>query len=333
MLQKLACTLGLLLTGATAASSPPSTPQDIGYLAALVETTYCSTSEFTTSGLKVANSTLIKSLPYSQQYAQRVDVFDDPTYGIVVAYEGTNNTDWTDFLYDIDFEHAFADDSLGLPWNALVHHGFLAQHVASWPSVKDTVESALNDNPGKNITVIGHSMGAAISQLGALALQKQFGNVEKVVAYAPPRVGNPSYAASFNDVFNDKYVALWNGQDWVPWILLPELGYLHPNNLIWINPENGTDYQYFEKSEDWSGPAAKLPKLVTIDTIAGGTSQLIETLKKGDIYGAIAPIFDFLYWGGHEGIYFGTEMYAGAARSYGWAGCPGQVGAGYNGHN
>lgn len=301
MLQKFACTPSLLLAGVSAAPSPPSTPEDAGYLAALVETTYCLTNKFTASGLKVANSTLIESVPYSRQYTQRIDIFSDPAYGIVAAYKDTNNTDWTDFLHDMNFVHSSPDDSLDLTRNAQVHHGFHTQHRDVWPGVKAAVKPALDNYLGTKVTVIGHSMGAPIRQLGALDLQSEFGNVERVIAYAPPRT-----------------VGVWNGQDWVPWIISREPGYLHPDNFIWINPENGTGYKYFENPEDPSGPADKIPKFVTKDSFSGGISQLIHTIMKEDLYGAIAPIFDLLYWGGHEGIYFGTELYAAAARNYDW---------------
>lgn len=324
MIPSIICAFAALSASVNAATQPPSSPSDMEYLAALVENTYCSTPEFTASGLKVANATLLKSLPYSELADQRVDVYHDPTYGIVVAYEGTNNTDWIDFLHDFDLLQVPPSSDLGLSDFAWVHHGFYQQHERVWPAVNSTVQSALNDYPDTNITVIGHSMGAAICQLGALALQHQFQTVEKVVSFAPVRVGNPEYAKEFNNVFNEKYTGIWNGQDWVPWILLPELGYLHPNNMVWINPENGTSYQFFEKSEDWSGPAGKLPKLLTVNTVEGGIEGLIDKIKSGDIYGAITPIFDLLYWGAHEGIYFHTDLYAGAATT--GEGCPADVG-------
>lgn len=303
-----------------AASSPPSSEWDIEYLAALVDNAYCSSDEFSHTGVTVGNATLLKSLVYSE-YDQRVDIYIDPDYDIVVAYEGTNDTSWFDWLYDIDFIQVGADNSLGITGLAGVHQGFQHQHEAVWPRINSTLQSVLSEYSNATITVIGHSMGASICQLGALAIQKEFGLVEKIISYAPVRTGNAIYATAFNEVFDDKYLGVWNGQDWVPWILLPILGYQHPDNLIWINPENTTEYQYFEHSEDWDGPATKIPKIVTVETIEGGISQLIKTIESGKIYDAITAVFDLLYWGAHEGIYFHTDLYAAAPGA-----CPATIG-------
>ena len=315
--------LALFCTSVNAASQPPASVYDLEYLAALQENSYCSSGEFQYSGLTVGNATLIKSLPYSELSDQRVDVYHDPEYGIVVTYQGTNTTDWVSVLHDLDFIQVNSEIP-NLSSSAKVHHGFYQQFQRSWSAVNSTVQAAINDYPNDNITVIGHSMGASIAQLGALALQSQYGIVDRVVVYAPVRTGNPQYAKEFNNIFDDIYTAVWNGQDWVPWILLPELGYAHPNNMIWINPENGTNYQYFENSESWDGPAGKLPKLLTVDTVAGGIQGIVDDLKKGDIYDTIEPILDLLYWSAHEGIYFHTNLFSGKAHA--GYGCPGTVG-------
>lgn len=319
--------VALLANGASAAKTPPSGPEDLSYLAALTETTYCSKNEYTSPGLKVANATLLKSLPFSELDAQRVDVYHDPTYGIVVAYQGTNSTSWIDWLHDIDFiPPALPDEDLGLPFGSLLHHGFLNQYRDSWPSVNETVNAVLQDYPDSQLTVIGHSMGASIAQLGALALQNTYGNVERVVGFAPPRVGNLIYAGAFNEVFNDKYTGVWNGQDWVPTLPRFEWGFSHPNNMVWISPENSTTFQYFEHSEDWSGPAGKLPRLVSVESATTGISQLINTVSKGDLYDAISAIFNIIYLGAHDGIYFQTEIYGASAAVDNYSGCPGKVG-------
>lgn len=265
--------------------------------------TYCnsvSSSEFT-----VGSDKLLKSLNYGES-EQKVNVYHSDKFGIVVSYEGTNSSSIDDIIHDVDLVMWPPDEELGIPGDALIFHGFLVQFRKSWNDVKSELQSAFQQYPNEKVVLAAHSMGCAVMQLSALAIEHEFGDViDKIVGFAPPRVGNLAYASAFDSKFKgnadvSRYTGVWNGNDWVPSLPLHAWGFVHPSGMIWIKQENGTDYSYYSNTEDTFGPAGPTHYHHLLGLFEG----------------------DFLYWGAHDGFYMKTQIGA----SYGP--CPAIVGGG-----
>ena len=116
----------------------------------------------------------------------------DDRQEFVLAVPGTKSIE--DWLTDVEFTH--------VPYNASgvscsdceVHHGFLD----SWNSISADVEAAiasgLSQYPAYGLTISGHSLGGAISELAFGGLRPQNFNVKQIFTYGSPRVGNTAYA-------------------------------------------------------------------------------------------------------------------------------------------
>lgn len=67
------------------------------------------------------------------------------------------------------FWHTPASE-LNLPSGAMVDDGFQAAWRSTWDEVQQMIHNARSDYPGANLTITGHSLGAASAVLAALAL-------------------------------------------------------------------------------------------------------------------------------------------------------------------
>jgi len=78
----------------------------------------------------------------------------------------------------------------GVPSNVKVHSGFKEAQEDTAAPVLAAVQSALSANSANSVTVVGHSLGAAIALLDTLYLRLQLPSSTsvKMVSYASPRV-------------------------------------------------------------------------------------------------------------------------------------------------
>lgn len=241
-------------------------------LAAAVQDTYC--NNVSSSVFTVGSDNLLESLEYGDG-EQKINVYHSEIFGIVVAYQGTNTSSVDDMSHDMDTSMAQPDQELGITGDSMVFHGWLVQFRKSWSDLKAALHSALAKYPGDKVVVTGHSMGGAIAQLGALAINHEFGDViDKIVSFAPPRVGNHNYTAAFDNLFKgtsdiSRYTGVWNGNDFVPSLPPTSWGYFHPSGMIWIHPENGTSYSYYPNGEDPAGPAGPAHRVRFTDPYGG----------------------------------------------------------------
>jgi len=147
---------------------------------------------------------------------------------IVIAFRGTG--DWRDLLKDIELiqtSYPYASDS------GRTHKGFTELYAAS---VRSQVLRVLKKLPlTKKLYITGHSLGGALATLCALdvAVNTKFKR-PRVVTFGSPRVGDESFANTFNrKVFHSFRVV--NGGDWVPHIPLRAtfgIRYRHVRRLI-----------------------------------------------------------------------------------------------------
>lgn len=295
-----AITLPLALLGAfqlhtasaIALPAPTVLPYDITvfqHAAVACQQTNCG-DEMNKPGTKLWDMVVNSSIPYAVDGEQRVNLYTSDE-GIIVAYEGMNGTSFDSNAHVAKFWLSKPDNLLGLSSRARVYTGIHEQFLRSWEKIKDPLAALIHDHPDQKVLVAGHSLGAAMCQFAALAIQNTFGNViSNVISLGPPRAGNPAYAADFDKVFMGRAVHVINGEDFIPRLPPTFMGYQHPSGLLWINPSNSTNYYYYQNGEDRNGPDGNLPKFIDINQLLKGH-------------------FDKLMpWGDHLGWYFGVYM-------------------------
>ncbi|NBI44993.1 alpha/beta fold hydrolase [Burkholderia sp. ISTR5] len=119
--------------------------------------------------------------------------------GLCVAFPGTDNLDCV--AADLD---AHPIDVIGI---GQVHHGFWS----AWSAIATDVLAAAKGQP---VTLVGHSLGAAIAIMGAAAMVVGGNQPIAVYGFEPPRVStNGSVAALLAKVPLSLYR---NGNDIVP---------------------------------------------------------------------------------------------------------------------
>ncbi|MDN7895900.1 alpha/beta fold hydrolase [Burkholderia cepacia] len=119
--------------------------------------------------------------------------------GLCIAFPGTDNLDCV--AADLD---AHPIDVIGI---GQVHHGFWA----AWEAISEPVLAAIDGRP---VTLVGHSLGAAIAIMAAAAMVVGGNPPAAVYGFEPPRVSpNGSIAAALANVSVNLYK---NGNDIVP---------------------------------------------------------------------------------------------------------------------
>ncbi|KAI1422196.1 lipase [Xylaria sp. FL1777] len=107
---------------------------------------------------------------------------------IVLSIRGSHSI--RNWITDFEF---IQNDCSSLASGCLVHSGF----AKAWDEVSSAalaaVKAAKAANPGYKIVFTGHSLGAAVSSLGAAYARKQ-GLAVDIINYGSPRVGNAAFA-------------------------------------------------------------------------------------------------------------------------------------------
>ncbi|KVP90911.1 lipase [Burkholderia ubonensis] len=119
--------------------------------------------------------------------------------GLVVAFPGTDNAD----CWGVDFDITPVE----VPGVGEVHRGFWQ----AWGVIAVPVLAAINGSP---VTLVGHSLGAAIAIMAAAAMVVGGNPPAAVYGFEPPRVSpNGSVAALLSSIPLSLYK---NGNDIVP---------------------------------------------------------------------------------------------------------------------
>ena len=145
--------------------------------------------------------------------------------------------------------------------NCTVHSGFMT----SWRNTRCTivphVEKALNDFPGYELVLVGHSLGGAVAALAALEFQAR-GWTPHVTTFGEPRIGNLAlnkfiddrFNLDSTDVENALYRRVTHVDDPVPLLPLEEWGYRMHSGEIYISksplPPSRADLHHCSGGED-----------------------------------------------------------------------------------
>ena len=111
---------------------------------------------------------------------------------LVLSIPGTS--DVLDYLTDGNF-FLTAYKASGVSYaGCQVHSGFLGAWNSVFGVVDQGIKDALTQYPNYKITIVGHSLGAALADLAFGSLKPQIQNVKQLVTYGAPRVGNQEFA-------------------------------------------------------------------------------------------------------------------------------------------
>lgn len=140
--------------------------------------------------------------------------------GMLIVLKGTQTIE--DFLVDANFKKALF---LGKYW---VHAGFLHEFDELWPAVRLFLSSYRQDSPA-TVFVTGHSLGASIAELLAMAIKTDLEIDAVVRPIAPPKAGNGAFARAYNRLVPDTIRVIHN-MDLVPRI--PKFFYSQVGKLL-----------------------------------------------------------------------------------------------------
>ncbi|KAH8989455.1 lipase class 3 family protein [Lactarius akahatsu] len=162
---------------------------------------------------------------------------------VVVAHQGTATSKLLPILIDIDLILEPLDSPLfpGVPSSVKVHDGFALEQASTAPKILFYVQQTLSVHGTSSVTVVGHSLGAALSLLDGLYLRFHLNatvNVQ-VIGYGMPRVGNEAFADWVDAHLGGQVTHINNRRDPVP-ILPPRLlGFHHASGEVHIT-DSGT---------------------------------------------------------------------------------------------
>ncbi|KAI6041882.1 lipase [Pisolithus marmoratus] len=157
---------------------------------------------------------------------------------VIVAHQGTNTSNLLPILTDVDIMHVpLAPDTEkfpGLDQSIKVHAGFRDAQARASADVLAAVQSALSTYGSTSVTVVGHSLGAAISLMDSvyLPLHLPSGTTVKTIVFGLPRVGNQAFA-DYVDA-NLHLIHINNKEDPIPTLPPMILGYVHPSGEVHI---------------------------------------------------------------------------------------------------
>jgi len=163
-----------------------------------------------------------------------------PSQGtVVVSHQGTVPSSIEADLTDIDVNLESLDSSLfpGVSSAVEAHNGFATEQAKTATKILAAVRKTIAAHKAKKVTIVGHSLGAAIALLDGVYLPLHISGVSfRVIGYGMPRVGNQAFANYVDAHLNLTHIN--NKEDIVP--ILPGLflGYHHPSGEIHIRDNN-----------------------------------------------------------------------------------------------
>jgi len=157
--------------------------------------------------------------------------FEDSSLGIfglvghfdsqcLVLFRGTSSSDgWsTDFASSSTVPFAiYTQPCLGCGVGKGFYEGYLA--------VRPTILSALASYGCKDITITGHSLGAALATISAMDLGQTY-TINSVYNFGSPRAGNSAFASAYNNKYSDHW-RVTHSRDPIPHAYFEKNGFFH----------------------------------------------------------------------------------------------------------
>ncbi|KAG9313250.1 Alpha/Beta hydrolase protein [Chiua virens] len=155
---------------------------------------------------------------------------------VIVAHQGTTPSKILPLLTDADAILGGLDPSLfpGLPSDIAVHQGFRDDQSMTASDILSSVQTALSKYGTSSVTLVGHSLGAALSILDSvyLPLHLPSGTTFQAILFGLPRVGNQAFADYVDGNLNLTHVN--NLKDPIPIMPGMFMGFVHPAGEVHI---------------------------------------------------------------------------------------------------
>ncbi|KAF8336730.1 lipase [Amanita rubescens] len=148
---------------------------------------------------------------------------------VIVAHQGTDISKFQAVATDIAMYQRNMNATLfpNIDPSIKVHDGFQYEQAKTATNILSNAQSALSSHNATVVTVVGHSLGAAIALLNGIYLKHHLPDISiKVIGYGLPRVGNQAFADYVDANIVLKRVN--NMKDPVPTMPPFFMGYRHP---------------------------------------------------------------------------------------------------------
>jgi hypothetical protein len=165
--------------------------------------------------------------------------FDPASNSVIVAHQGTDPEQIESLLTDADVLMGSLDSNLfpGIDPGIQVHQGFADEQAKTATGILNAVTEAMSQHNATAVTLVGHSLGAALSLLDSvfLPLHLPSGTTFQTFGYGLPRVGNPAFADYVDANLHLEHIN--NQKDFIPIIPAEFLGYRHPSGQVHIRED------------------------------------------------------------------------------------------------
>jgi len=158
---------------------------------------------------------------------------------VIVAHQGTIPSHIEADVTDVEVVREPLDATLfpGISSSIQAHRGFADEQAKTAPQILSAVQIAIADHSATQVTIVGHSLGAAIALLDLVYLPLHISDISfQMIGYGMPRVGNQEFA-DYVDAHLD-VIHINNKKDFVPIIPGRGLGYHHPSGEVHIKENN-----------------------------------------------------------------------------------------------
>jgi len=126
----------------------------------------------------------------------------------------------------------------GIPSGVGVHNGFAREQASTVSAILSVVQNTLSTKGLSSVTVVGHSLGAALALLDGVFFSLQLPNngTVEVTSYGMPSAGNQAFADFVDSQLSGCVTHMNNQEDPVPVVLGEFLGFHHPSGrpIYWI---------------------------------------------------------------------------------------------------
>ena len=172
-----------------------------------------------------------------------IAVTEDAVY---IAFRGSEEDsvdDWQNNFQTDTYEIESGD------WMVNLHSGFWdAWEAVAWP-----VKTTVRNNPGKKIYLMGHSLGGALAQIAAFALERDGEEVDAVFTFGSPRVGLSDWTSFAESTgLSDKIINVIDPSDPVPFLPTESMGYYRTGRMIKLDTSTCTEVTDDEINDSWS---------------------------------------------------------------------------------
>jgi len=168
--------------------------------------------------------------------------FDPATSAVVVARQGTDPNNFLSDLNDLEFSlvDLNSNNFPNAPGGVQVHDGFQDTFERTTDIVLSTVSSALKSNNANKVTVVGHSLGAAISVMDAIRLRQSLdASVQMTTTvFGLPRGGNQDWANFVDAQLGSTFTHITNKNDPAPRLPPTFIDFQQPSGEVHINTDN-----------------------------------------------------------------------------------------------